>query len=97
SPNDKSFACPADTFYYNDWTFNAQGLHEQALSDFSSYGYNGLGGTVLPPPMLPGQISFPGLYGWKLAAIKDSFKTVLVAENHAFYPVSWHENQRMGS
>src|ERR1017187_9295268 len=45
SPQDKLFACPADVWFYNDWNFVAAGLHEQLYSDFSSYGYNGLGGT----------------------------------------------------
>jgi prepilin-type N-terminal cleavage/methylation domain-containing protein/prepilin-type processing-associated H-X9-DG protein len=97
SPQDKVFACPADTWFYNDWTFVAAGLHEQFYSDYSSYGYNGLGGTITPPPTLPGQTTFPGLFGWKLGSIKDPVKTVLVAETHAFYPVSWHEAQRIPS
>jgi prepilin-type N-terminal cleavage/methylation domain-containing protein/prepilin-type processing-associated H-X9-DG protein len=95
SPQDKLFACPADTWFYNDWVFVAAGLHEQYYSDYSSYAYNGLGGTIETPPTLPDQISSPGLFGWKLAAIKEPVKTVLVADNHAFYPVSWHEAQRI--
>ena len=95
SPQDKLFACPADTWFYNDWTFVVAGLHEQFYSDYSSYGYNGLGGTIEIPPALPDQTSSPGLFGWKLGAIKDPVKTILVAEIHAFYPVSWHEAQRI--
>jgi prepilin-type N-terminal cleavage/methylation domain-containing protein/prepilin-type processing-associated H-X9-DG protein len=97
SPQDKLFACPADTWFYNDWTFVAQSLHEQFYSDYSSYAYNGLGGTIETPPTLPGQTTFPGLYGWKLAAIKDPVKTIFAADNMAFYPVSWHESQRIPS
>jgi prepilin-type N-terminal cleavage/methylation domain-containing protein/prepilin-type processing-associated H-X9-DG protein len=95
SPADTLFACPADTYFYNDWTYIAAGWHEQAYSDYSSYGYNGLGGTINIPPSLPSQTTSPGLCGWKLAAIKDPVKTVLVTENAAFYPFSWHESQRI--
>jgi hypothetical protein len=35
------------------------------------------------------------LYGYKLASIKDPVKTILVAENPAFYPFSWHEPRRI--
>jgi len=95
SPSDKVFACPADTWFYNDWTFIAESLHDQAVTDFTSYAYNGLGSTLLPPPTMPGATTIPGLYGWKLGSIRNPAKTILVAENMAFYPISWHENQRM--
>ena len=38
SPQDKIFACPADTFYYNDGTcaYAAHGQHEERIYDFSS-------------------------------------------------------------
>jgi hypothetical protein len=39
--------------------------------------------------------SSPGLYGWKLASVKAPEKTILVAENPAFYPFSWHEPRRI--
>lgn len=97
SPQDKLFACPADTFFYNDWIPVADAWHNYWYSDFSSYGYNGLGGTIDMPAALPGQTSSPGLYGWKLAAIKDPVKTILVVENPAFYPFSWHEPRRIPS
>ena len=93
SPQDKVFACPADTFGYDDTGYVAEGWHDQAITDYSSYGYNGQGGTFNTPPRLPGQTSFPGLFGWKLAAIKDPVKTILVAEYSAFWPFSWHEHQ----
>ena len=95
SPSDTIFACPADTWFYNDWTFIAEGLHEQSYSDFNSYAYNGLGSTLIPPPVMPDATTFPGLYGWKLGSIKNPAKTILAADNMAFYPISWHENQRM--
>ena len=95
SPNDKLFACPADTFFFNDWVPVADAWHNQVYSDYSSYGYNGLGGTVTPPPVLPDQTVFPGLYGWKLGAVVQPSLTALVTENPALYPFSWHERKRL--
>lgn len=98
SPQDKVFACPADTFYYaqdRDNLYVAQSYHDQSFSDYSSYAYNGLGGATNTPPTLPDQTSSPGIFGWKLAAIKDPVKTVLVAEQSALYPWSWHEPQNL--
>jgi hypothetical protein len=93
SPQDKLFACPCDTFYYTGDTgaFVGQSRHDQSYSDYSSYAYNGLGGTTNPPPTLPGQTETPGLFGWKLASIKDPVKTTLVYEFAASYPYSYHD------
>jgi prepilin-type N-terminal cleavage/methylation domain-containing protein/prepilin-type processing-associated H-X9-DG protein len=96
STQDKVFACPADTFYYdelNNNVFTAQSYHDQSFSYYSSYAYNGLGGSTNMPPTLPDQTNAPGIFGWKLTAIKDPVKTVLVAEESAFYPWSWHDPQ----
>jgi prepilin-type N-terminal cleavage/methylation domain-containing protein len=90
SPQDKVFACPADKLFYNDWTYLPEGWHEQFYSDYSSYGFNGLGETSNEPLSLPGQTSFPGLSGWRLAEIHQSSRTVLVVENSALYPFSWN-------
>ena len=38
---------------------------------------------------------FPGVAGLEQASIKDSAKTVLVAELSAFFPWSWHQPQRL--
>ena len=92
SPQDKLFACPADVFFYGFPSpgYVTKGLHEQAPY-YSSYGFNGLGGTTNTPPILPDQTAFPGLFGWKLTLIKNPARTVLVTEVSAFYPYSWHE------
>jgi len=87
---DKLFACPRDTFYF-DGTYETGSYHESANIDYSSYAYNGLGGTINPPPILPGQTNFPGLFGRKLASVNSPAKTVLVDEFSAFWPFSWHE------
>jgi prepilin-type N-terminal cleavage/methylation domain-containing protein len=90
SPQDKIFACPADVFYYyypsnQDCTIKNAPLHDEEQFDYSSYWYNGMN--------LPAIFSVPrlGIAGLKLASIKEPAKTVLVAEEPAFYPHSWHE------
>ena len=95
SRQDNLFACPADTFSYIGVhpRYLVASLHNQAYSDYSSYGYSAQGGTFNTPLFLPNETSFPGLYGLKLAAIKDPVKTILVAEFSAFYPFSWHEHE----
>jgi prepilin-type N-terminal cleavage/methylation domain-containing protein len=90
SSQDKLFACPADTFYYNynsyPAIFIAQNLHDQFDSDYSSYGFNGGNGYAT---------SFPGVFGMKLASIKIPTQTLLVTELPAFAPWSWHQPQKL--
>jgi len=95
SPQDKLFACPADTFFYypDDFDYTNLGLHESPSSDYSSYGYNGLGGSTNEPPAIPSQTNPTGLFGWKLAAIGNPTKTLLLADYPAFWPFSWHDPQ----
>lgn len=89
-PRDKLFACPADTFYYDfpSLAYEARSFHDQPATDYSSYGFNGANGSPYNPDS-------PGLYGWKLASIKDPSKTVLVMELSGFFPWSWHQPQRL--
>jgi type II secretory pathway pseudopilin PulG len=96
SPKDHLFACPADTFYYDypGMAFEAGSLHDQFDSDYSSYGFNGGNGfTNWPPPAYLNETSWPGVFGWKQAAINGPSKTVLVTELSAFFPWSWHQPQ----
>jgi len=95
SPQEKLFACPADTFYY-DFITTAQGhdqgyvaasYHLQATNDYSSYWFNS--GT-----MTRFGTNSPGLAGRKLSSIKHPARTVLVADMPAFMPWSWHEPKR---
>ena len=93
SPQDKIFACPADNFHFDDGGYEAGSYHGSPNFDFSSYAYNGLGGTINDPPTLPDQTSSPGLFGRKLASIKEPSKTIVVDEFSAFWSFSWHETQ----
>jgi len=90
SPRDKLFACPADTFYYDfpSIAYEAQSLHDQVESDFSSYAFNGAN----EPPNDP---ATPGIFGCKLDSIVNPAKTLLVFEASAFFPWSWHQPQKL--
>jgi prepilin-type N-terminal cleavage/methylation domain-containing protein len=96
SPQDKVFTCPADTFYYKignyvKTTYVTQGMHEQEMSDYTSFFFNG--GNLYPyfPNPLTGG-AWLGIAGQKLNSIKDPVKTVLVAEASAYLPFSWHQS-----
>jgi len=90
SPQDRVFACPADTFYYDfpSVAYEAQPYHDQIDSDYSSYGFNGANASPLNP-------ANPGVAGLKQGAIKDPVKTLLVSELPAFFPWSWHQPLRL--
>jgi prepilin-type N-terminal cleavage/methylation domain-containing protein len=92
SAQDKIFACPADTFYYNlvpgGQPYTAQGIHEQLFTDYSSYGFNGATGTNL----ITGRP--PSIAGRKISSIKSPARTLLVFEIPAIFPYSWHEPKR---
>jgi len=91
SPSDKLFACPADTFYYENNDYVADSLHVQSRYRFSSYAFNaGNSFTVR------GQPTWPGIAGRKIGSIKEMEKTVLVAEVSALPPFSWHQPVRAG-
>jgi len=94
SAQDKLFACPADTFYY-DYLFrrtNMVGyvpgsLCAQPETDYSSYAFNG--GNVFGSRN--GSGIRPGISGLPLSSIKHPARTVLVAEIPALIPFSWHK------
>ena len=95
SPQDKVFDCPADEYWYLGSVYMTGSFFLSATNLYTSYGYNGLGGTADPPPALPDQKTSPGLFGWKLAAIHDQAKTALIGDFTAARPFSWHEKLRL--
>jgi len=99
SSQDKVFACPADSFYY-DWpslTFHGSGMHAQPESDYSSYQFSGGNGcTNVPPPFLQ-QSVFPGVFGCRQASIRAPGRTILTLEGSAIFPWSWHQPRRLPS
>jgi prepilin-type N-terminal cleavage/methylation domain-containing protein/prepilin-type processing-associated H-X9-DG protein len=91
SPDDKLFACPSDTFRY--WTekgvvvFSPQGRHESARQYYSSYAFNGIN---YDRTNFSASGSILGIAGQKFSSIRQPAKTVLVLEQPAFFPYSWH-------
>jgi type II secretory pathway pseudopilin PulG len=92
SPNDRIFACPADTFYVtitNVTVVVPYGRHVQSSFDYSSYAYNGVNlATNYDPFILPD--GFPGIGGQKLSSIKSPVRTLLAEEAVCLLPWSWH-------
>ena len=98
SPQDRLFACPADTFHYGAHDeYVPAGEHEQASPDFSSYSLNNanllqatVGGKRIPDPPL-------GVGGEQATSVREPSKTVLVGETAAWPCYSWHQRRRTGS
>jgi len=92
SPQDKIFACPADTFHYNDSSlvYVPHGQHEQRTYHFSSYDFNGANLLTNYPHFADNGV-LPGIGGQKLSAVKNPAKTVVVVEAPALLPYSWHQ------
>ena len=93
SPQDKIFACPADTFYYDESScaYVSHGRHEERTVDFSSYAFNGANLLTTNYPHFADNGILPGIGGQKLGAVKNSAKTVLIMEASALLPYSWHQ------
>jgi len=91
SAQDRVFACPADTFCFDENTtaYVPQGHHEQAKYDYSSYSFNGLN-LITNYPNLAYNGPLHGVGGQRVDSVKDPVKTVLVAESAALFPYSWH-------
>lgn len=94
SPQDKVFACPADTFYYDfpSLVYESKSLHDQFDSDYSSYGFSGANAfTNWPPPDFLNETGWPGVFGLKESSVKDPARTLLLTELSAFFCWSWHQ------
>ena len=92
SSADYVFACPADTFYYDEssMAFVSHGRHEERTCDFSSYAFNG-GNLLTNYPNVAYNGTLPGIGGQKISAVKNSARTLLVVEASALEPYSWHQ------
>ena len=99
SARDKLFACPADTYFvdiirppnavFAGLAYVRASLFEQTNFDYSSYAFNGGAKT-------PFGTNSPGIAGYKVSSIKEPARTVLVAEQPAFFPYSWHQSSTPG-
>jgi prepilin-type N-terminal cleavage/methylation domain-containing protein len=93
SPQDALFACPADTFCLPENIGGAppKACHLLPASNYSSYLFNA--GNIRKDYPFTNQ--FPGIAGRKLTSVKNPAKTVLVAEQPALAPYSWHQPQKL--
>ena len=98
SPQDKLFACPADSFFPSfliagpNLGYVRTSLYDQPDYDYSSYAFNG-GDNIIRTAGKTNQYTLPGLTGTKFSSVKHPVRTALVAETSAFYPWSWHNPQ----
>lgn len=98
SPQDRLFACPADTFFY-DMSRNGRGyvprpMHEQADHAFTSYAYNAGQFSTPPRTNAPATTNLYGIAGQRLETVPHPSRTVLLAEVPAYSPYSWHQPKR---
>jgi len=92
SPQDKLFACPADTFYYtnaNDTPLVSASMHGDPWADYSSYWFSRLnlvtnGATGLP---------YAGITGVKISSIRNQVRTLMVVDQPGCFGYSWHKPQ----
>jgi type II secretory pathway pseudopilin PulG len=100
SPDDRVFACPADTFFYDmsgtHRGFVREPLHNQTNQVFTSYAYNAGMVTTRPTTnsdgtITPATTNFYGIAGMRLESIAHPARTVLIAEAPAYAPYSWHQ------
>lgn len=98
SPQDKVFACPADTFFYdlsqNGGGYVPQPLHDQTNQAFTSYAFNAGQFSTATRTNAPAITNYYGIAGQRLETVSNPSTTVLVAEMPAFAPYSWHEPKR---
>jgi prepilin-type N-terminal cleavage/methylation domain-containing protein len=90
SPDDKLFACPADTFYYSN-TFSTPlihaSMHDDPWADYSSYWYSRL--NLVPDPATGG--FYHGIAGWKMSSIRNPVRIVMVVDQPGCFAYSWHQ------
>lgn len=90
----KLFACPADSFFYSASGYHSTGLCESPRTGYSSYIFNA--GNLVGTNTAEGG-AFPGISGKRLGGVREPSKTVLVCEDAAFTPFSWHHPQKQSS
>lgn len=94
SPQDKLFACPADTFYYSNTTDTPlvrASMHDDPWADYSSYWFSRLNLRTNPVTGEP----YPGISGRKISSIRNQAKTLMVADQPACFAYSWHKPQSL--
>jgi hypothetical protein len=94
SPNDKLFACPADTFYYLNTTNTPlipAPMHDDAWADYCSYWFSRLD---LVQNSATGEF-YHGVAGMKISSIRNQVRTLMVVDQAAVFAYSWHKPQSL--
>ena len=94
SPQDKLFACPADTFYYSnqfDVPLIHASMHDDPWADYSSYWFSRL--NLFPDPTTGG--FYHGIAGLKISSIRNTVRTLMVVDQPAVFAYSWHQPQSL--
>ncbi len=92
SPQDKLFACPADTFYYlneSSTPLIRASMHDDPWADYSSYWFSRLN---LETNAATGQ-NYRGVAGLKISSIRNTVRTLMVVDQPAVFAYSWHQPQ----
>jgi prepilin-type N-terminal cleavage/methylation domain-containing protein len=95
SPNDKLFACPADTFhYFNSHSTPMQhaSLHDDPWADYSSYWYSRLN---LVTNQLTGEGVYHGIADRKMSSIRNTVQTLMVVDQPGCFAYSWHQPESL--
>ncbi len=89
SPQDKLFACPADTFYYwntLDSPIYFTGMCQTNWSDYCSYWFSRL--NLVPNP---NGGFYSGISGIKVSSLHNPAKTLMAVDQPACFGYSWHQ------
>ena len=94
SPQDKLFACPADTFYYSN-QFGVPlihaSMHDDPWADYSSYWFSRL--NLVADPATGG--FYHGIAGLKISSIRNPVKILSVVDQPGCFGYSWHQPQSL--
>jgi prepilin-type N-terminal cleavage/methylation domain-containing protein len=94
STQDRIFACPSDTFYYDENNVVnpsiPQGHYQQGQYDYESYYFDGLN-LITNYPNFHNTGLLAGIGGRQISSINSPTKTALVFESAALLPFSWHQ------
>jgi prepilin-type N-terminal cleavage/methylation domain-containing protein len=99
SPQNRVFACPADTFHdgvdfaRRSYWLN-ESLHSRSNANYSSYFFNAANAVIQGPVRDKFPTLFPGVLGSGLSSISTPGRTILLGEEPAWSPYSWHAPSR---
>jgi prepilin-type N-terminal cleavage/methylation domain-containing protein len=94
SAQDRLFACPADTFYYNNTAsspLHHTPMHDDPWADYSSYWFSRL--NLVPSPSTGG--FYDGIAGRRISSIRNPTRVLMVADQPACFAYSWHQPQAL--